>query len=101
VLREDAAHRSAPATLVYIGGRIIYILSEAAVCATAVGAGPPQLRLTHGVAIRIVSAAVLVIVAVVGWPTSSPIVTLVLSVVVLWSVVAYDYVHGRRADVIA
>jgi len=24
-----------------------------------------------------------------------------LSVVVLWSVVAYDYVHGRRAGVIA
>ena len=101
LLRADAAHRSAPATLVYIGGQIIYILSEAAVCATAVGAGPPQLRLTHGVAIRIVSAAVLVIVAVVGWLTSSPILTLVLSVVVLWSVVAYDYVYGRRAGVIA
>jgi hypothetical protein len=53
------------------------------------------------VAIRIVSAAVLVIVAVVGWLTSSPILTLGLSVVVLWSVVAYDYVHGRRAGVIA
>jgi hypothetical protein len=43
----------------------------------------------------------LVIVAVVGWLTSSPILTLVLSVVVLWSVVAYDYVYGRRAGVIA
>ena len=101
LLQEDAAQGSAPVTLVYIGGQIIYILSEAVVCATAVGAGPPQLRLTHGVAIRIVSAAVLVIVAMVGWLTSSPLLTLVLSVVVLWSVVAYDFVHGRRAGVIA
>jgi hypothetical protein len=51
--------------------------------------------------VRIVSAALLVVVAVVGSLTGSPLLTLALSVVVLWSVVASDYIYGRRAGVLA
>jgi low temperature requirement protein LtrA len=101
LLHEEAAHRSSSAALVYIGGQVVYIICEAVVCSTAVGAGSPQLRLTHGVAVRIVSAALLVVVAVVGSLTGSPLLTLALSVVVLWSVVASDYIYGRRAGVLA
>ena len=102
LLLDDPAHNfRAPGPLIYIAGQVTFVLSEAVVCATAVGAGPPQLRLTHGVAVRIVSGGVLVFVAVVGWLTSSALVTLGLSVAVLWSVVGFDYVRGRRAGVIA
>jgi hypothetical protein len=52
------------------------------------------------VAARIVSAAALVPVAVGGWLSSSALLTAALSVAVLWSVVGYDYVRGRRAGVI-
>jgi len=101
LLHDPAHHSRVPGPLIYIGGQVTFVLSEAVVCATAVGAGPPQLRLTHGVAVRIVSGGVLVFVAVVGWLTSSALVTLGLSVAVLWSVVGFDYVRGRRAGVIA
>jgi hypothetical protein len=56
---------------------------------------------THGVAIRIVSAGALVVVAFIGWLTGSSFLTLGLSAAVLWSVVVYDYVRGRRAGIIA
>jgi low temperature requirement protein LtrA len=101
LLQEQAAHFHAPGALIYVGGQVIFVLFEAVVCATAVGAGPPQLRVTHGVAARIVAAAVLVTVAVVGWLTSSALLTLGLSAAVLWSVVGFDYVRGRRAGVLA
>jgi len=100
LLRESASHNRPAGPLVYIGGLVIYLLSEAVVCATAVAEGAPQLRLTHGEAARIVAAVALIPVAVVGWRTSSAVVTLGLSVAVLWSVVGYDYVRGRRAGVI-
>ena len=100
LLHEQAARFRSVGPLIYIGGQVIYVLSEGVVCATAVGEGPPQLRLTHGVAVRIVSAAALVPVAVGGWLTSSALLTVALSVAVLWSVVGYDYVRGRRAGVI-
>ena len=45
-------------------------------------------------------AGVLVIVAAIGWLTQAAAVTLGLSAVVLWSIVAFDYVRGRRAGVI-
>ncbi len=100
LFHASAEHEASPGTVIYIGGVILFVIAEAVICATAVGAGPPALRLTHGVAVRIVGAGALVIVAAIGWLTQSAAVTLGLSAVVLWSIVAFDYVRGRRAGVI-
>ena len=100
LLHEATDHSSSPGVLIYVGGQILFVLAEAVVCATAVGAGPPGLRLTHGVAVRIIGAAFLVIVAAVGWFTGSSWLTLGLSALVLWSIVVYDFVRGRRVGVI-
>ena len=59
------------------------------------------LRLTHGVAVRILAAGGLVVVGVIGWWTHSAAVTLALSAVVLWSVVVFDFVRARRAGILA
>jgi len=48
LLHEQAAHSSTPSAFIFVGGQVIFVLAEAVICATAVGAGPPQLRLTHG-----------------------------------------------------
>lgn len=100
LLLHAKSEHSAPSGLILIAGQVIYVLAEAVVCATAVGAGPPQLRLTHGVAVRIVAAAALVVVAALDWWTHSALLTLALSAAVLWSVVVYDFVRGRRVGVI-
>ncbi|GIH08503.1 hypothetical protein Rhe02_65700 [Rhizocola hellebori] len=99
LLHENTEH-SRPSGLILIAGQIIFVLAEAVVCATAVGAGPPQLRLTHGVAARVISAAMLAVVALVAWQTDSAMLTLVLSAAVLWSVVIYDFIRGRHAGII-
>jgi len=101
LLSDQAGHSSAAGGLIFIAGQVIYLVAEGVVCATAVGAGPPQLRLTRGVAARMVSAAALVIVAVLGWRTDSAFVTVGLSAAVLWSVVVFDYVRGHRLGVVA
>jgi hypothetical protein len=90
VVTFDEQHRSlslSGSTFIYVGGVVTFVLAEAVICATAVGAGPPGLRVTHGVAIRIVSAGALVVVAFIGWLTGSSFLTLGLSAAVLWSVV--------------
>ena len=100
LFHASTEHEASPGTFIYVGGVILFVVAEAVICATAVGAGPPALRLTHGVAARILGAGVLVIVAAIGWLTQAAAVTLGLSAVVLWSIVAFDYVRGRRAGVI-
>lgn len=101
LLLRAAPHPSrSVGAVIYVGGVAVFVASEAVTCATAIGTGPPQLRLTHGVAVRIIATAVLAVVAVVGWLTASAWLTLALSVAVLWSVVVYDYGRGRRASVI-
>jgi low temperature requirement protein LtrA len=100
LLHEQTEH-SLPGGLVLIIGQVMFVLAEAVICATSVGAGPPLLRLTHGVTVRVVGALALVIVAVIDWRTGSVLLTLGLSAAVLWSVAVYDFVRGRRVGVIA
>ncbi|NUT33260.1 MAG: low temperature requirement protein A [Hamadaea sp.] len=101
LLHEQAGHARPVGGFIFLGGQVVYLVAEGVVCATAVGAGPPQLRLTRGVAARMVSAAALVVVAALGWVSGSVFVTMGLSAAVLWSLVVFDYVRGHRVGVVA
>ena len=46
LLHESVEHEASPGVFIYIGGVVLYVLAEAVICFTAVGAGPPALRLT-------------------------------------------------------
>ena len=96
---EAHTHHVAPAA-VLVGGVTLFVLAEAVVCTTAVGAGPPELRVTRGVAIRIVAGAALLVVAVVTMLWTEPLLTFLLVDVVLGTVVLLDYLFQRRAGLI-
>jgi low temperature requirement protein LtrA len=86
---------------ILVGGVALFVLAEAVVCITAVGAGPPELRVTRGVSIRLVAFWLLLPVGAAAVHWSSALLTLALVDVVLVAVVLLDYVFQRRAGLIA
>jgi low temperature requirement protein LtrA len=102
VIHDADTHAAGlPPRGILVGGVALFVLAEAIVCITAVGAGPPELRVTRGVAIRF-AAFGLLLVCGLGTAVSPPaLLTFALVDIVLTGVVLLDYVFQRRAGLIA